>query len=254
MNPFVKLGISTILIACSAIAVWGTYFPLQAAKLLGRSARSDTDNLSLTSSIQLPTAGPFLFREAMLDIKFPTSMIENETKLLEMSYAVSIHTVYSGPLFDKNDAYDFLRLDPSLSNQTLKRLDEKVQFELKSSGFSIEPSEVIEKDKDSSLPIREAWTITPVGSGDRVLLLRLHEVEDKDKSSKFGYPTIKATTLNGKRTVEADKGYYPIPIKVDTFWGVSSRTVAIISGAIALIAFILSWSVIEDWLKRKLHI
>ena len=195
----------------------------------------------LESEVQLPTAGPLIFRIAKLNVTYPSTMRENDTLLVEVVYTVTYHER------EFPDLLGIVSTDP-FPPQELRELDRPVSLELSSSGFAVEPKSEVAKPAKARLPITQVWTVTPAAEGSRYLLLKIHE--ERGSGILAFFPFSYTASINGMQTQADPSGLYKLPVTVSTYWGVSRITSSLIGYALVLIGAVLSYPIFLPWFKR----
>lgn len=244
----IRAAIASLFIAIAAIGFIGAFFPsvMQRVAASPFISKSISDEAEVATQQQWVTAGPLTYRISQLTIKYPLTMLEDETTTVEAAYSVrhwTQHAPRSRTLFDDSDPP---------GNTEFRALDRRVEMSLKSSGFTIAPADTFTKHKGQSLPIKELWTITPVGTGERVLHLKLNDSATPEQS--FGeshFPTTQNISINGQAVPPDSNGFYELRVAVQNYWGVSQRTATVVSAVIAVIAFFLGLPVVAELMKAR---
>jgi hypothetical protein len=232
-----------ILIAVAAIGIAGTFFPSKVFHVLPfRSLGSpDEDVILVETDRQLLTAGRSAFRRSQVSLKYFTSMLEDETKSIELTYTAS----HGYPVDDPPGTVS----DVSSSSEEIILRYQGVRFSLISSGFKIDPSQSLQKNEGTHLPIVEIWTVTPIAMGERDLWLKVEDPVDSRQLSDI-LPVSQTAIINGEPVSSNSNGLYKLPISVKNYWGVTQRAAATITGMIALLGFIFAYPLAVDLLKN----
>jgi hypothetical protein len=242
-------------IVIAAIGVLGTFFPTVIYKAFPRTQppASKLSTLTINDEQQILTAGPIEMWTSELIVNYPDSMLEDETKTIEVSYSsrTETHDIPNPYPHSPSDIPPAV-LDVPRGQQELDTLSGDVTISLTSSGFHIEPANVITRKFGTPLPARGEWTVTPIALGNRDLLLK---IDDRAAAAGSGVTKSlnrtrrKFASINGQPVNPDKDNYYQLPVQINNFWGVSQRLASIVEAALALAAFILGYPLVEKLLK-----
>ncbi len=179
------------------------------------------------------------------EVDFDHSMRVNETKKFTLTFDRWITYVPASGSY--NDYLSQLAYDESKKFQDIEK---EMKFKLFSSGFEIEPDKVL-KGKDKA-PFTLFWTLRAKSEGNHKLILDLSDVIFEEEEFGGGFFS-EDFVINGKK-YEIDQGIVEFDTNVYTIWNIKKWHFELIRYFIALIAFILMYPLVSDFVKTKFRV
>ena len=136
----------------------------------------------------------------------------------------------------------------------LNNLEHAVRLSLRSSGFDIEPKEVITVDTQQKLPRDLIWTVTPKKTGSHSIVLDFENILTSEQAAiiKAGKKVIFESDI--ERVFHDNSNSIVIDVDVLTKWGVSQLLEDIVRGFLALCGLIIAFPLFSNWLKSSTNI
>lgn len=181
---------------------------------------------------------PSPIQRVRLTFTYPKRLRENETGVVMLRYERQL---------DRRMGY--AASSPTVTTD-VRRSDRELSAELTSSGFKIAPASTAKREPGATLPLVIKWTITPEKEGQHAVVLNVGDMLLRTMPKSRDQLTTDFL-LNGTAAPMRDEGVIDLPITVTTQWGVSQVVVTLVSGLFALLAFIVSYPVLVEWLKRR---
>lgn len=256
-----RLSAALVLLLAAGVLSVGLYAPSLTDVMFARKTSGKTaDFLGFNSRHdRLASTGVWDERKSVIGIRYPEQMRENETRIVELEYRVKSlqHSKKDSTpkmWYGDRDRLPTLSDVPAILEYNV--LDLELSVHLGSSGFKLDPSGDLKRHLGERLPIIEKWTITPKGEGQRSLLLRVEEIGEEDQGTPDKYSEDagelpRSGTINGKPILARADGWFELPVKVDTYWGVSRTTTSIGVGVTGLLGFVLGWPVLTGFVSSR---
>jgi len=241
-NRILRIAAAAMLFCVALVGFIGNWRPSVIKGFLPSQLQDETGLLAAGTEYSIFSqgiVGPLgLVTTSKVSLSYPASMLEDETKTVQISYAIIRETTLGG--VTKRDE--------------LEQLPYEVRLSLHSSGFQIDPDDPFVKKDGVKLPIQEAWTITPKAPGERDILVRIEE--PRTKFSEFARLPGRVrhfASLNGQDIPANPDGRYMLHVSVKNFWGVSPIVANLLSFLIAGLGFVLLYPVVSDRIKTFLE-
>jgi hypothetical protein len=177
VTPIAKLASGGVLLTvAAALVISPALFRATRLRAPRSSTTADLGEARLARITQLLTGGPIGVRRSQLSLKYPGTMLEDETPIITATYQAFTRLVCppSEPCIDA--------IGQALEEDSVKQLDVNITLTLLSSGFDVAPQQAVSARPGSPMPLVTKWAITPKGSGRRVMLLKLEEQRTRRRS------------------------------------------------------------------------